>query len=261
MKSPFPGMDPYLERHWRDVHAELISLARTALNKELPSDLIARMEERIVIDDLQHETQRTIFPDVRVYGDQNAAKSESASATAVIAEPIILELEVEPHTETYLTIVDAEGGELVTVIEVLSPTNKLPGEDREQYRRKRSELVTSHVNVVEIDLIRAGSWQELLMPYVAPPRGKSTYRVVTRRVHPKQRAELYPISLRQRLPIIRIPLRANDQDVPLDLQSLFEQVYENGRYDRSRYASPCEPLLEAAEAQWADELLRSAGKR
>ena len=261
MRSPFPGMDPYLERHWRDVHADLISLARTVLNKELPNDLIARMEERIVIDDLQHATQRTIFPDVRVYEDPTSAKSENASATAVVAEPIILELEVEPHTETYLTIVDAEGGELVTVIEVLSSTNKLPGDDREQYRRKRSELLRSRVNVVEIDLIRVGRWQELLAPYVAPPRGQSTYRVVTRRVHPKQRGELYPISLRQRLPSVRIPLRATDQDVPLDLQKLVEQVYENGRYDRLRYASPCEPPLEASDEQWADELLRAAGRR
>jgi hypothetical protein len=254
-------MDPYLERHWRDVHAELISLARTTLNKELPSDLVARMEERIVIDDVEHATQRVIFPDVRVYEDPDSPPSQGSTATVVMAQPIILELEIERHTERFLTIVDAEGGELVTVIEVLSPTNKLPGEDREQYRRKRAELVQSQINVVEIDLIRAGSWQELLAPYVAPPRGTSTYRVVTRRVHPKQRAELYPITLRHRLPVFPIPLRATDQDVPLDLQSLIEQVYENGRYDRTRYAAQCEPPLEPADAQWADELLRGAGKR
>ena len=26
MPSPFPGMDPYLEAHWRDVHATVLHL-------------------------------------------------------------------------------------------------------------------------------------------------------------------------------------------------------------------------------------------
>ena len=84
-----------------------------------------------------------------------------------VAEPIVLELETEEHTEAYITILDAEGGELVTVVEFLSPTNKLAGPGREEYCRKRDDLAKARVNLVEIDLIRQGSWRELLRPLVA----------------------------------------------------------------------------------------------
>ena len=263
MPSPFPGMDPYLERHWGDLHAELISLARTALNGVLPPDLVARMEERVVVDRVDMDRLRVIYPDVHVYEDP-AGRSGATQATAAgpaVAEPIVLEYDVEEHTETYLTIIDADGGELVTVIEVLSPGNKLPGDARSQYRRKRDELEQAKVNLVEIDLIRRGSWRELLTPLVPPARVESAYRVITRRHHPRRRAELYPISLRQRLPIIPIPLRANDADVTLDLQSLLERAYENGRYDRTRYDQPLDPPLDPEDAEWAEQLIKAAGRQ
>src|SRR5215469_8595841 len=117
MPSPFPGMDPYLERHWRDVHGDLVGLSRSALNSVLPPDLVARMEERIVVDSVQYDKPRAIYPDVRVYEDfrhGSPAGSTAADASAV-AQPIVLEFESEEHTETYVTILDANGGELVSV--------------------------------------------------------------------------------------------------------------------------------------------------
>lgn len=50
MKSPFPGMDPYLERHWRDVHATLVVLSRGMLQPQLGAGLRARIEERLVVE-------------------------------------------------------------------------------------------------------------------------------------------------------------------------------------------------------------------
>jgi hypothetical protein len=50
MKSPFPGMDPYLEQHWGDVHHNLITFAQGLLNDHLPRDLRARVEERVLVD-------------------------------------------------------------------------------------------------------------------------------------------------------------------------------------------------------------------
>lgn len=259
MRSPFPGMDPYLERHWGDLHSELVSLARTALNGALPPDLLARVEERVVVDRVDMDRLRVIYPDVHVYEDPTAQPTAGRGATAgqALAEPIVLEYDIEEHTETFITIIDAEGGELVTVIEVLSPSNKLSGDGRDQYRRKRDELEQARVNLVEIDLIRRGSWRELLAPLVPPERIESTYRVITRRHHPRRRAELYPISLRHRLPIIAVPLRPADADVPLDLQSLLDQAYKNGRYDRTRYDLPLDPPLAGEDAKWAAELLKS----
>lgn len=223
MPSPFPGMDPYLERYWRDVHHDLVGLSRSALNSVLPPDLVARTEERVV-DSVKYDKPRAIYPAVRVYEDfRSGATPQGVAGAAAVAQPIALELESEEHTETYVTILDAEGGELVSVIEFLSHANKLPGEGREQYRRKRNELIAARVNLIEIDLVREGSWRELLQPIVAPANIQMAYRVLTRRFHPVRRVELYPISIRQRLPIIPVPLRENDPDVTLDLQSLIEE--------------------------------------
>ena len=41
IKSPFPGMNPYLEQHWRDVHARLITYASDAIQAQLPPGLRA----------------------------------------------------------------------------------------------------------------------------------------------------------------------------------------------------------------------------
>jgi hypothetical protein len=262
MKSPFPGMDPYLERSWRDVHTQLITSGQAALNGTLPEDLVARVEERVVVDSVDYEHPRAIYPDVRVYKDPNHSFTQGAAGQqSAVAEPIVLEFQSEEHTEAFITILDVHGNELVTVIEFLSPSNKLPGFARDQYRRKREELVASKINIVEVDLVRAGRWRELLMPTIAPARLESVYRVVTRRVHPKARVELYLISLRDRLPLIPVPLREGEKDVVLDLQPLVDQAYVNGRYDRTRYDVPCDPPLEPEDAVWAEALLRAAGRR
>jgi uncharacterized protein DUF4058 len=259
-KSPFPGMDPYLERHWLDVHQSLVTYARDALNALLPGDLIARTEERVVID-AEPGHARIVHPDVRVQetpGGPIEFGGTTAGASAV-AEPIVLELESEPRPEGYVTILDATTGDrLVTVIEFLSATNKLPGENRDAFRRKRSEMVGGGVNWVEIDLIRTGSWRELLQPHVAPPWAESAYRAVVRRGNHPGRAELYPLPLRQRLIELPIPLRQGDPDVRIDLQSLVDQAYRNGRYGSMQYAQACEPTLAAEDAEWAASLLRSA---
>jgi hypothetical protein len=256
MKSPFPGMDPYLERHWRDAHADFVSMSRRALNKVLPGDLVARMEERVVIDSIAPERARAIYPDVGVYEDPAAsAEGQPPAGGASVAEPIVLELETEEHTEAYITILDADGGELVTVVEFLSPTNKLPGPGRDEYRRKRDDLRQARVNLVEIDLIRQGSWRDLLRPIIAPARAETEYRALVRRQHPRRRIELYPMSIRSPLPILPIPLRDSDADVPLDLQAVFEEVYAGGRYDHTDYRTACEPPLAGDLAEWAGKLI------
>jgi hypothetical protein len=44
MASPFPGMDPYLERYWRDVHHRLVTYGCDQLQSRLPDDLIERIK-------------------------------------------------------------------------------------------------------------------------------------------------------------------------------------------------------------------------
>ncbi|HEX4793763.1 MAG TPA: DUF4058 family protein, partial [Humisphaera sp.] len=116
MASPFPGMDPFLERHWFDLHAQLVTLAGTALNKSLPDDLVARVDERVAAD-------KQIDP--RIF-------------------------DAEERTERYIAVTQVEGGELVTVLEVFSAATKLPGEDRERYLQRRAAWLASGANVVEV---------------------------------------------------------------------------------------------------------------
>src|SRR5271168_1693185 len=99
MASPFPGMDPYLEAHWRDVHASLIIYARDALQGVLPSSLRARVEERVLLETPQGLGDHPLYPDVRVveYTSERNLPTGQKGGTAV-AEPLLVEAEQEPVT-------------------------------------------------------------------------------------------------------------------------------------------------------------------
>lgn len=226
IKSPFPGMDPYLEAHWRDVHASLVIYLRDRLQPGLPRDLRARVEERVFIEtDLGHCPH-------------------------------------EPITETHIEIVDTRTGyKVVTVIEVLSRVNKTPGDGQKLYQKKQGEVLAARANLVEIDLLRSGEWVLAVERAAVPPSHRTPYRAVARRGHRSDVREYYCLPLRDRLPRIRVPLRESDQDVALDLQAAADDCYANGGYDDLDYRLPPDPPFSPADEAWADALLRSAGKR
>jgi hypothetical protein len=225
MASPFPGMDPYLERHWGDVHHRLITYASDQLAKVLPSDLRARVEERLFVESPQND-QQPIVPDVRVLEGRRGKGKQTPKATALaVAEPLIMLIE-EESTQGYIEIRNASSGHrVVTVIEVLSPANKMPGEGREKYLQKRRERREGRVSLVEIDLVRTGT-RPLPVPLGSLPLAYRTpYQIWIRRGWELLRVEIYRASLRERRPVIRIPLRQTDADVPLDLQALIDECY------------------------------------
>jgi hypothetical protein len=263
MPSPFPGMDPYLEQFWRDVHARLVIYACDQLQSHLPGGLRARVEERVVVED-PVEGDHAVFPDVRVV---ERGRARAGGGTAVleeaVAEPIIIHGESDPMTETFIEILDVGSGKrVVTVIEFLSLSNKTGGEGQEQYRRKQRELKAGRVSLVEIDLLRAGKHVLSVPRNRLPARGRTPYKVCVRRGWQSDTWEVYPLPLRAPLPTIKVPLRETDADVPLNLQALIEQCYKNGGYDDDLdYRADPLPPLEGADAAWADELLRSKGRR
>jgi hypothetical protein len=261
MKSPFPGMDPYLERRWRDVHATLISYARELLNKQLPPDLAARTEDRVYVES-GGESIRAIHPDVRVSEQQPLPEMTLPELSSVtVAQPIMIELDAEPVTEHFIEIIELDGERVVTAIEFISPTNKIPGDGRDAYLKKRREFIESRANLVEIDLVRSGDWVSLMRPYRVPAAHHTAYRACVRRASQPARAELYPIPLRSPLPTIPVPLRADDPLVTLNLQELLNRTYETGRYAGMNYGRECDPPFSAEDAVWADEILRNAGRR
>jgi hypothetical protein len=254
--SPFPGMDPYLESHWLDVHTSLIADARNALNQLLPDDLAASSEERVSVEsDSQEQADKQYHPDVRLIElpGNNVAVVEPPPRSGTLA-PIRLLAQIEPITERFIRIVETGTERLITVIEFLSPSSKRnPG--LIEFRAKRAEFLTAGVNFVEVDLVRAGNWQALLRPHQCPPKWVTPYRVTVRMPSDPAAVGLYPIALREPLPSIAIPLRPKDTEVRLELQPLVKQAYANGRYGRRlKYLQLLEPPLDAADQAWATGL-------
>jgi hypothetical protein len=257
-------MDPYLEAHWRDIHARLIIYTSDALQSVLPPSLRARVEERVLLETPQGLADHPLFPDVRVveYAPKRRLEARPAADVAV-AEPLLVDTEAESATETILEIIDRESGNrVVTVIEFLSPSNKSPGPNREQYLRKQREICSSDANLVEIDLNRTGS-HTLAFPLAhIKPEGRTAYMACVRRATRRDKAEVYPMPVWARLPVVKIPLRPDDADVPLDLQALVEQCYRNGAYEGTlNYAVDPDPPLLGAEKDWADKWLYEKGLR
>jgi hypothetical protein len=258
-------MDPYLEQFWRDVHASLVLYARDQLQPQLGGPLRARVEERIVVELPSATADREIYPDVRVLerpAKSGAARAPHAPSGVVVADPLIIERLAETHTEGFIQVIDpAQGSRVVTVIEVLSPTNKRRGKAQDDYRRKQDELWEGGVNLVEVDLLRAGQRVLMVGEHEVPQPDRAAYAACVHRGGDAHRFEYYAIRLRERLPAIRVPLRPGDTDAVLDLQALIQQAYANGAYDDLDYAADPMPPLPAEDAAWADELLRKAGKR
>jgi hypothetical protein len=255
-------MDPYLESHWGDVHHALITYARDQLQGRLPPDLRARIEERVFVESPEGR-ERPLVPDLRVVKTRRRKAKKAAEANgAGAAEPLVVTLD-EPVTQGYIEIRDASSKmRVVTVIEVLSPANKEPGEGQEKYLQKRQELREGRVSLVEIDLVRAGKPLLLFPPQRLPEDHRTPYRVCVHRGWNLAKVEVYRVPLSERLPVIKVPLRQTDADVPLDLQALIEQCYRNGGYeDDIEYRADPDPPLEKQEARWADTLLRQAGLR
>jgi Protein of unknown function (DUF4058) len=264
MPSPFPGMDPYLEAHWRDVHASLIIYARDALQGVLPGSLRARVEERVLLETPQGIRHHPLYPDVRVVEYAPTRRTEARPEAGVAtAEPLLVDAEAEPATETYLEIIDRESGNrVVTVIEFLSPSNKSPGPNREQCLRKQREVVTSDSNLVEIDLTRFGTHTLAFPLDHIKPQYRTAYMACVRRATRRDKAEVYRMPLWERLPVVKVPLRPDDADVVLDLQKLVEQCYRNGAYDGTlNYTAEPDPPLSGADEDWAEEHLHEVGLR
>ncbi len=266
MKSPFPGMDPFLEAHWRDVHASCVIYTRDALQAELPSSLFARVEERVFIE-TDEGIGRNSYPDVPLIvfqppGQSSGNALSADSESAVLDEPYIFDPLEDQVMETYLEIIDASSGNrVVTVIEILSPSNKILGPGKELYRTKQKEMIRGNVNLVEIDLIRQGERVSSFPVSKQPPHVQSLYQVCVRRAA-NWHHEIYPIPLPKRLPRIRIPLRATDADIRLDLQAILDQAYRNGRYFQTlNYAKPLEPaLVHKEDAAFVAEILKNTTK-
>jgi hypothetical protein len=260
MKSPFPGMDPYMESRWGDVHHSLIQYTRDALQANLPGDLRARVEERVFVES-EHDVRRGIIPDVYIVERRGASFNfgyHQEQGGIAVAEPLVFEVHDLEITEGYIEIRERGGGKVITVIEFLSPANKSRGAGQEKYVEKQVEVLQSHASLVEIDLVRAGKRILALPERDIPEANRTDYLACISLGWMHRKRELYPMSLRKRLPVLPIPLRKEEPRIDLDLQALINQTYVSGRYDDLDYGAELDTPLEPEDAQWLSEILKAA---
>ena len=266
MSSPFPGMDPYLESHWGDVHQAFITYLRDSLQPQLPVHLRARMQVRVYIE-LPEGLRREYFPDVRVLENPRPGASKAVGvaeepAGVAVAEPLWIDLDVEPRTESFLEVIDVRSGNrVISSIELISPGNKRSGEGRDLYLQKRQDMMRGGVNTIEIDLLRGGNSLLPMNPDRLPPAYETRYLAWTWRPTDPRRLAVYRMPLREPLPVIPIPLGPTDSDAIVNLQAILDQCYRNGGYDDIDYRVPPSPALDDDDSAWADALLRAHGLR
>jgi hypothetical protein len=199
-------------------------------------------------------------------------------------EPLIITLPKEAQKQGFIEILHADGA-VVSVLEVLSPVNKTPPRGLNDYREKQRQLLQSATHLVEIDLLRSGThavavpselvaeqcatWDYLVCVHSASRCNRDSHRedgeVTGERSEHRQacyRFEVYPVTIRRRLPRIRVPLRAPDPDIVLDLQAVFVRCYDSGGYEDfvDYNAEPPVPLA-PDDALFSNALLREVGRR
>jgi hypothetical protein len=254
MPSPFPGMNPYLEQDdvWHDFHERFLPHLAEVIGTQLAAHYIVKIDEHVYIHEPPAE-QRTFLgrTDVFVASQRPSAEEGTATATAPPNAPAQVVLpSVDIEGISYLEIRDRRDRRLVTVIELLSPTNKYSGPDREQYLGKRGRLLASAVHLVEIDLLRGGP----RMPFAASIP-ECAYYVLVSRMEKRPRADFWPIPLRDPLPLIPIPLRDPDPDAKVDLQAVLHHIYDAARYGNYIYEGTPQPGLRAEDATWVRQFV------
>ena len=256
MPSPFPGMDPYLEGYlWPDLHAALAGRLRQQLAPLLRPNSTARLALDPVEDPTPEADLGILYPDVEVPLTRAGAlpRTPAPGTNAPATTPATLTIPIVQPAEVRLTSVevrDAASNELVTSIEILSPVNKRdPG--LAQYRGKRQRLIAAGVHLLELDLLRRGA-----RPLAHPRLAAAQYVIALTRAH-AGRTEVWPLTIREPLPIVPVPLRAPDADVALDLGAALAAVYDEAAYDLSidYGAPPPPPELSADDRRWLSERL------
>jgi hypothetical protein len=214
MPSPFPGMNPYLERAetWGGFHLQLIV--------GIQFQLVAQVDGC----DVQLVARRYVHPPANP-GDLPCTERR----------PVV-------------TVRHRQSSELVTVIELLSPTSKCAGPHREEYLSARAELLASPIHFVEIDLLRAGP----RVPVAGLPG--CDYCALVRRA-PGHEVEVRAWRMRHPFPVIAVPLRAGEPDAQLNLRAVLDRLYDGAGCRNYIYFHAPEPRLAPDDAAWAAQFL------
>jgi hypothetical protein len=251
-------MDPYLEGSlWMTVHTQLSAEIARQLAPKLRPKYLALTTERFVYEEPDSVAVATssVYPDV---GIAESGQRESIGMPATVAKPPLRVTTLMPVPIPHVTVEirDTANRQLVTAIELLSPTNKR-GEGRAEYLAKRRRILLSTAHLMEIDLLRQGQ-----RPPMREALPDAPYFIFLSRAENRPITDVFPITLADSLPIVPVPLLAADPDVPLDLQAALGNIYDLLGYDLAiDYSQPAEVPLPPELQTWADGILRAARLR
>ncbi len=253
--SPFPGMDPFLEEPslWSSVHTRLMNSISDQLAALVSPDFYVDIQQHVTIVHREEEAVRHIIPDVYVAEQRPVTQPQAGTGVVITPPTLVAPLEALEIHERFLEIRDRRSREVVTVIEVLSPWNKAAGQERwDTFQAKRRSVMASPTHWIEIDLLRAGKRP-------AEVAEQSDYYALLKRGSALGPYEVWYFDLRDKLPTIAVSLRAPYVDVPLELQTVLEDVYRRARYAESiDYTSAMpSPRLRPADVQWAGERVKN----
>lgn len=256
MPSPFPGMNPYLENEgaFHDFHENVIPVLRELLVPQVRPDYIVKLDQDIYLTEPSGE-ERRFLGRFDVFLAERVRGVSAKEGTAVLPSPaqVLWSPAVDEQKHTYLEIRDRNDRTLITVIEVLSPTNKV--RHRDAFPAKRTRYHESAVPYVEIDLLRGFGprlpWEDM------PP---CDYYALVSRWQDRPAAGVWPIRLRDALPVIAVPLRPEHEPARLDLKAALDRVYDAAGYADYIYSHRPEPPLSEEDEAWAKGILSESGE-
>jgi len=268
MPSPFPGMDPYLEDYlWPDFHQRIAAEISRALAPQLRPRYVARLAVRIIQDKTPEAEIGIMYPDVKILQRQQPIKplssrqitsqmpiTEAAKAISPALAFPLLDFEVRLVN---VEIRDSASNHLVTSIEILSPVNKR-GKELREYQRKRDRLEAADVHLLEIDLLRRGRRPVLTGRVAQRSQLENTHYLISLLRGGAHSLQVWPVQVTETLPVVAVPLRDPDPDVPLDLGVCLATIYDEAAYDLSiDYSQPPPPPAFDEETQaWMAALLQ-----
>lgn len=252
MPSPFPGIDPFIESQvWDDFHTAFIATLREAIMQRVRPQYAVAVERYVFLtqgeeDDDDGEVVKIVVPNVSLVDTGHGWREAAATRGVATLKPVSHQIVLPRRRQAFLTIRTPRNQKVVTVIELLSPWNKMRGTGQAEYLNKRLNVLYSTANLVELDFLRGGE----RLPTRKRLQAGQFYAFVSR---PKVRPDIdvYAWTLRDPLPTLPIPLAEPDADVPIDLQSVFTTAYDRAGYDYVLdYAAAVEPPLSRGNVRW-----------
>jgi hypothetical protein len=263
MPTPFPGMDPFIESSgmWSQFHTRLIVALADELTQKLRPKYRVEIEERAYqqVEFIgARKNDLTGIPDVLVVEQgkrlREAAVAYGETTTENEVKPVAAELpEFYEVKERYLQLRHVESKEIITVIELISPSNKIKGKGKGEYEEKRRKVLASYTHFIEIDLTRSGE----VLPMKLHNSSAGDYRILVSRAPQRPRADVYAFTLRQRIPSFPVPLLPEDAEPIVALNQLVHELYDRAGYDMAiDYRQPLEPPLAKEDQEWAIALIK-----